>query len=85
MKLFPLYNLLQSHVPSLLLKYSLPLTSWHLYKLTTHSIEAVVKLLERAKSQVNEIRIIRLKKNDGKSFATVLGGEEGLEDREGLF
>lgn len=53
---------------------------------TTHSIEAVDKLLSTANNNgnVDEIRVITLKKNDklGKTLARVLAGKEALEDRE---
>jgi len=53
---------------------------------TTHSIEAVDKLLSTANSNgdIDEIRVITLKKNDktGKTLARVLDGKEALEDRE---
>ena len=53
---------------------------------TTHSIEAVDKLLSTANNNgnINEVRVITLKKNDklGKTLARILNGKEALEDRE---
>lgn len=53
---------------------------------TTHSIEAVDKLLLTAKKggSIEEVRVITLKKNNkiGKTIARVLNGKEALEDRE---
>jgi len=53
---------------------------------TTHSIEAVDKLLSTANDNgnIDVIRVITLKKNDklGKTLARVLDGKEALEDRE---
>jgi AAA15 family ATPase/GTPase len=53
---------------------------------TTHSIEAVDKLLSTANDSnyIDEIRVITLKKNDklGKTISRVLDGREALEDRE---
>lgn len=50
--------------------------------LTTHSIEAVDKLLESEGMSKSNIRIVRLKKKDGKTFSKVLNGNEAFEDRK---
>jgi AAA15 family ATPase/GTPase len=50
--------------------------------LTTHSIEAVDKLLESAGEKLERIRIIRLKNKDGKVYAKVTPGTEARELRE---
>lgn len=50
--------------------------------LTTHSIEAVDKLLESAGNNVNDIRIIRLRKKEGKTYAKVTNGADALEERK---
>lgn len=53
---------------------------------TTHSIEAVDKLLLTAKNvgSIEKLRVITLKKNEklAKTIARVLNGKEALEDRE---
>lgn len=49
--------------------------------LTTHSIEAVDKLLESAGQYSEKVRIIRLKKKDGVTFAKVTKGDVALVDR----
>lgn len=50
--------------------------------LTTHSEEAIDKLLECAEADLQDIRIIRLKKKNGRTFARVTEGEEALHDRK---
>lgn len=50
--------------------------------LTTHSIEAVDKLLESARTDVDNIRVIRLKKKNEMTFSKVINGKEALEDRK---
>lgn len=50
--------------------------------LTTHSIEAVDKLLESAGSEVDNIKVIRLRKKEGLTFSKVIDGKEALEDRK---
>jgi AAA15 family ATPase/GTPase len=50
--------------------------------LTTHSIEAVDKLLENAGEKLRCIRVIRLKNKDGKIYAKVTPGAEAHELRE---
>lgn len=53
---------------------------------TTHSIEAVDKMLSVAKKnrEIEKLRIITLRKNDktGRTTARVLSGEDALDDRE---
>ena len=49
--------------------------------MTTHSIEALDKMLESAGENVNDIRVIRLKKKNGKMFSRIYNGEEALKDR----
>ena len=50
--------------------------------LTTHNIEALDKLLECAGESINGIRVIRLRKKDDKTFASVIEGQEALEERK---
>lgn len=50
--------------------------------LTTHSIEAVDKLLGSAGNDVNDIRIIRLRKKAGVTYAKVTNGADALEERK---
>lgn len=50
--------------------------------LTTHSIEAVDKLLESAGNDVNDIRIIRLRKKAEVTYAKVTNGADALEERK---
>jgi len=52
--------------------------------LTTHSIEAVDKILKCSDEEIDNIRIITLKKDDvsEKTLARVLKGSEVLEDRK---
>lgn len=50
--------------------------------LTTHSIEAVDKLLECSNEYLNQVRVIRLKKTEDKTWAKVTNGVIALEDRE---
>lgn len=49
--------------------------------LTTHSLEAVDKLLECAGEHVDMLRIIRLRKKNEKVFSHVMCGREALENR----
>ncbi len=50
--------------------------------LTTHSIEAVDKLLQSAEdTYLKDIRVIRLKKKEGVTYAKNTNGEQALEDR----
>lgn len=49
--------------------------------LTTHSLEAVDKMLESAGESINDIRVIRLKKKNGKMFSRIYNGNEALKDR----
>lgn len=49
--------------------------------MTTHSIEALDKMLESAGENVNDIRVIRLKKKNGKMFSRIYNGKEALKDR----
>ena len=50
--------------------------------LTTHSIEAVDKLLGSAGKDVNDIRIIRLRKKAGVTYAKVTNGADAIEGRK---
>ena len=50
--------------------------------LTTHSSEAVDKLLECAADDLNEIRVIRLKKKNNRTYARVTDGKEALFERK---
>jgi len=50
--------------------------------LTTHNIEAVDKLLECSKENVDDLRVIRIKKKQDKTFARIMTGSEALEKRE---
>ena len=49
--------------------------------MTTHSLEAVDKLLESSEQYAKDIRIIRLRKKNGKIFSNVMNGCEALENR----
>lgn len=49
--------------------------------LTTHSLEAVDKMLESAGAYAKDIRVIRLRKKNGKTFSKVMNGCEALENR----
>lgn len=49
--------------------------------MTTHSIEALDKMLESAGVNISDIRVIRLKKKNGKMFSRVYNGDEALKDR----
>ena len=49
--------------------------------MTTHSLEAVDKMLESAGEDVSNMRVIRLKKKNGKTYARVMNGQEALENR----
>lgn len=49
--------------------------------LTTHSIEAVDKLLESASDDIGSVRVIRVRKGKEKIFAKVLDGIKALEFR----
>lgn len=50
--------------------------------LTTHSLEAVDKLLESAGEYIDSLRIIRLRKKNGKVFSHVMCGRDALENRK---
>ena len=50
--------------------------------LTTHSLEALDKMLECTGDSAKKIRVIRLKKKNGKTFSRVMNGEEALENRK---
>lgn len=49
--------------------------------MTTHSIEALDKMLESAGENIDDIRVIRLKKKNGKMFSRIYNGNEALKDR----
>ncbi|MDO4546002.1 MAG: AAA family ATPase [Bacillota bacterium] len=49
--------------------------------MTTHSLEAVDKLLEAGSDQLEDIRVVRLKKDGDNTYARVLNGTEAREDR----
>ena len=50
--------------------------------LTTHSLEAVDKMLKSNRNILDDMYIIRLRKSDEKTFAKIIGGKEALENRE---
>ena len=50
--------------------------------LTTHSIEAVDKILEISKENSDDLRVIRLRKKNRKIFPKIMTGEEALNDRQ---
>lgn len=50
--------------------------------LTTHSLEAVDKLLKSNKDFLDDTYIIRLKKSDEKTYAKIIDGKQALENRE---
>lgn len=50
--------------------------------LTTHSIEAVDKLLESSEQYIEKIRVIRLKKKKGTTYAKISHGNDALYDRK---
>jgi predicted ATPase len=50
--------------------------------LTTHSIEALDKLIESAEGQLDRLRVIRLKKKNEKTYAKAMTGSEAKENRE---
>lgn len=50
--------------------------------LTTHSLEAVDKLLECAGEHIDKLRVIRLRKKNEKVFSHVMCGREALENRK---
>lgn len=50
--------------------------------LTTHSLEAVDKLLKSSGEYIENVRVIRLKKKEGITLAKVLKGNEALNDRK---
>jgi Predicted ATPases len=50
--------------------------------ITTHSLEAVDKLLENSGNNLERIRLIRLKNKSGKTYAKVLNGLEAKGYRE---
>jgi len=49
--------------------------------LTTHNIEALDKLLECAETSISDVRVIRLRKKADRTFASVIEGQEALEER----
>ncbi len=49
--------------------------------LTTHSIEAVDKLLESSGKDIDNVKVIRLKKKGEITLTKVIEGKEALEDR----
>lgn len=50
--------------------------------LTTHSLEAVDKMLESGGENIQNMRIIRLKKKNGKTYSHIMDGCEALENRK---
>jgi AAA15 family ATPase/GTPase len=52
--------------------------------LTTHSLEAVDKLLESAGDDLSRIRVIRLKNKAGKTYAKTISGTQAKDYRERL-
>jgi|GEM_PF-166076 len=50
--------------------------------LTTHSIEALDKLLESSSEDLNNISVIRLKKKQGKTISKVTNGEDAMSERK---
>ena len=50
--------------------------------LTTHSIEAVDKMLECLEGSPERIRVIRLRKKESKIYARIMDGMEALRNRE---
>lgn len=50
--------------------------------LTTHSLEAVDKLLYANEDMLDDISIIRLKKKENKTYAKIMDGREALDNRE---
>ncbi|WP_270428167.1 hypothetical protein [Fusobacterium mortiferum] len=50
--------------------------------LTTHSFEAVDKLLYVNEDMLDDISIIRLKKKENKTYAKIMDGREALDNRE---
>lgn len=50
--------------------------------LTTHSIEAVDKLLGSSGENIHDLRVIRLKKKGETTLAKVIEGKEALDDRK---
>jgi len=50
--------------------------------LTTHNIEALDKLLESAEERIDDVRVIRLRKKENKTFANVIEGRKALEERK---
>ena len=50
--------------------------------MTTHSLEAVDKMLKSAGTDINRVKVIRLRKKRGKIYSKVMNGEEAREDRE---
>ena len=49
--------------------------------MTTHSLEAVDNLLESAGENIDNVRVIRLRKKNGKIFSHVMSGIEALDNR----
>lgn len=50
--------------------------------LTTHSLEAIDKILESGEEYVENMRMIRLKKKNGKTYSHIMNGREALENRK---
>lgn len=50
--------------------------------LTTHSLEAVDKMLESGGEYIENMRVIRLKKKNGKTYSHIMDGCEALENRK---
>lgn len=50
--------------------------------LTTHSLEVVDKLLYVNEDMLDDIFIIRLKKEENKTYARIIDGRETLDSRE---
>lgn len=50
--------------------------------MTTHSIEALDKLLESSGENIDDLRVIRLKKKNDKTMSKVILGREALDDRK---
>lgn len=50
--------------------------------MTTHSLEAVDKMLESAGGKKTDIRVIRLKRKNGKTFSRVMTGQEAVQFRK---
>lgn len=50
--------------------------------LTTHSLEALDKMLESAGDYAENIRVIRLKKKNGKTYSRITNGKDALLNRK---